>query len=202
MYRTTAVTIACVLTTATFACGDQGTEPETPTTQLLVMAGNNQIRFPGTDLVNPLGVRLTDDVGNPVRTSGIRVSWSIRAGGGLISPWSDTTNAAGLAFAEWRLGPGEGTNTVEVTAGNSPAATFDAVAALAGPIAFSSSRGERLGRLDIFVMNADGSNVIQLTTAAINATVGDNWDPSWSPDGTRIVFAREYGLSDSTTNTK
>ena len=40
--------------------------------------------------------------------------------------------------------------------------------------------------LDIFVMNADGTNPVRLTE---DAPV--NWLPSWSPDGKRIVFMRQ-----------
>jgi Tol biopolymer transport system component len=42
------------------------------------------------------------------------------------------------------------------------------------------------GAEQIFVGNADGSGVQQLTTA------GSNTWPKWSPDGTKIVFARQY----------
>ena len=50
-------------------------------------------------------------------------------------------------------------------------------------IAFVS---DRTGHWDfeIHVMDADGSNVRQLTTSP-----GDDWQPSWSPDGKQIVFA-------------
>ena len=47
-------------------------------------------------------------------------------------------------------------------------------------IAFSSNRD---GNLEIYVMGADGGNLRRLT----NNADGD-WDPSWSPDGKRIVF--------------
>jgi CubicO group peptidase (beta-lactamase class C family) len=47
-------------------------------------------------------------------------------------------------------------------------------------IAFASTRN---GREDIYVMDADGSNVRRLTHhSAVDA------DPTWSPDGTRIAF--------------
>ncbi|HEX7294988.1 MAG TPA: chitobiase/beta-hexosaminidase C-terminal domain-containing protein, partial [Pyrinomonadaceae bacterium] len=50
-------------------------------------------------------------------------------------------------------------------------------------IAFSSNR---TGDYEIYVMNADGSNVQRLTNSA-----GADRTPSWSPDGTRILFASE-----------
>jgi Tol biopolymer transport system component len=47
-------------------------------------------------------------------------------------------------------------------------------------IAFVSNRD---GRRDIYIMNADGSNVTRLTKDSII-----KWSPSWSPDGTKIAF--------------
>ena len=42
-----------------------------------------------------------------------------------------------------------------------------------------------IGDADIYVMDADGSNVRQLTN-----NPAPDWSPAWSPDGTRIAFAR------------
>ncbi len=43
----------------------------------------------------------------------------------------------------------------------------------------------------LFVMNADGTNVVQVTA---NASPGDKLHPSWSPDGTQLVFSRNLGF--------
>ena len=42
---------------------------------------------------------------------------------------------------------------------------------------------DRESNPEIYVMNADGSNLQRLTDNA-----GDDTDPDWSPDGRRIVF--------------
>jgi hypothetical protein len=44
---------------------------------------------------------------------------------------------------------------------------------------------------DIFVMGSDGSDVHQITHT------GSDYNPSWSPDGTRIVFTRQEAASES-----
>jgi Tol biopolymer transport system component len=47
----------------------------------------------------------------------------------------------------------------------------------------SELRNGDIGKADIFVMNADGSNKRQLTDDP-----EDDLDPTWSPDGSKIAF--------------
>lgn len=72
----------------------------------------------------------------------------------------------------------DGTNVVQLTndasTHRSPAFSPDG-----SQIAFWSNRD---GFQNIYVMDADGSNLRQLTHE------GSNFDPSWSPDGSRMVF--------------
>jgi TolB protein len=56
-------------------------------------------------------------------------------------------------------------------------------AAPQGRIAFQSDQS---GSLDIYVMNADGSQISRLTTDA-----GTDVFPSWSPDGKKLAFASD-----------
>lgn len=51
------------------------------------------------------------------------------------------------------------------------------------------------GAKDIFVMNADGTGVANVTTAP-----GDDYYGVWSPDGTRIAFATERNYTDGQTD--
>lgn len=64
-----------------------------------------------------------------------------------------------------------------------PTTTNVASPALPGRIAFHS---DRAGEIDIYVMNADGSDVQRLTDAP-----GRDFEPAWSPDGSTIVFSSD-----------
>src|SRR2546425_13231184 len=61
-----------------------------------------------------------------------------------------------------------------------PQFSLSATAGLKGRIVFHSTRA---GTFDIFVMNADGSGVTQLTN-----TTDQDVDAFWSPNGQRIAF--------------
>ena len=81
----------------------------------------------------------------------------------------------------------DGTNVTPLTADSEAEDTFPAWSPDGSRIAFTSDRGPQ-GDEEIFVMNADGTGVLQLTA---NPGSVDDWWPSWSPDGTRIAFVSD-----------
>jgi dipeptidyl aminopeptidase/acylaminoacyl peptidase len=79
-------------------------------------------------------------------------------------------------------GGGEGPLTTNTVDDRTPAYSPDGT-----KIAFVRGAGD--GR-DIWMMDANGSNQVQRTTAA-----GADLDPTWSPDGTRIAYSRQGAFS-------
>jgi hypothetical protein len=59
-----------------------------------------------------------------------------------------------------------------------------------GRIVFASTRDTAGNDIDVFIANADGSGATNLTPGETGV---DSYEPSVSPDGTKIVFARDPG---------
>jgi hypothetical protein len=81
-----------------------GVNSKTPET-LVVAQGNGQSAQAGRDLPTPILFRVLSASGAGV--PGVTVSLSVAAGGGAVTPASDTTDARGEFKAKWTLGPGE-----------------------------------------------------------------------------------------------
>jgi hypothetical protein len=77
------------------------------------LEGSGQRAAPGTELSDPIVVKVTDAQGDPVPD--VQVAFTLGAGaeGGLITPDTATTNAAGEASAQWVLGNALGEHEVD-----------------------------------------------------------------------------------------
>lgn len=117
---------------AVLACGgsDLALPTEAPGAQVEMVQGDDQVGQPGAPLEDPLIVRVTDSAGTPL--AGQPVTWAVDGGGGAIDPVTSSSNAEGLAFAEWILGPVPGLNVVEAQIPGTGAVTFTATARAAG----------------------------------------------------------------------
>jgi adhesin/invasin len=109
-----------------FACGgsDLSLPTGAPGAQVVMVQGDEQVGLPGAPLADQLIVRVTDADGNPLADQ--PVSWVVNSGGGAVDPVSASSNAEGLAFAEWILGPTPGLNMVQAQVAGTDAVTFTA----------------------------------------------------------------------------
>ena len=64
----------------------------------------------GATLTDSIRVRVTNIYNAPVPNA--KVAFTVTSGGGAVSPATATTTAAGVATAQWTLGPNAGANTV------------------------------------------------------------------------------------------
>ncbi len=88
----------------------------------------------------------------------------------------------------------DGTNQIALTDSQFPLGNFEPAWSPDGTkIAFVSSRAGA-GRSEIWVMSANGNNLVRLTINPVFAVdaggpvYGKDFSPAWSPDGTKIVF--------------
>jgi len=94
--------------------------------RLVLVSGNNQSAEPGATLPDPVVVRLVDEDGNGMPNRA--VTWVIGTGGGSVTPTTGETDAAGLASAQWMLGPSAGSNTLNAVVSGVDVLTFTATA--------------------------------------------------------------------------
>jgi Tol biopolymer transport system component len=113
-----------------------------------------------------------DQYGN--RISGLSFNWSVENGGGTIDD-------SGLFTAGDTPGNYGDTVRAEATQGDINLSATASVAVEADRIIFISDFNDE--QRDIYIMNADGSNVERLT----NTPEGESWC-SCSPDGRRIIY--------------
>ena len=87
-----------------FSCSDSPTEPEEGRVPaaLDIVSGDGQEAVVGTELPNPLVVRVKDASGLPV--IGQLVNFRVTAGGGSVFAGSGLTNAQGIVQDRWTLG--------------------------------------------------------------------------------------------------
>lgn len=99
----TGATGSPVLFTATATAGAAAT--------IALAGGNAQSGTVNTPLTTPLGVRVSDQYGNPV--TGTSVAWTVLAGGGTMAAATTLSNSFGIASGSWTLGNAIGAQSAQ-----------------------------------------------------------------------------------------
>jgi len=148
--------LALACTAVLPACGDSTGPRAGPAANLDVVSGNTQSAPAGTELPQPLVVKVTDAKGHAVK--GQVVNFVVTAGGGHVFAGSSATNDDGVAQERWTLGTTAGPQTLEVRAVDNVTgqalvfATFNATAVPGAPT-------QAVAVADSFVVGVKGSPV-------------------------------------------
>ena len=182
--RRLAYSLSFGLAAASSACGGDGLvlPNESRPASISVVSGDGQSAAAGAALGQPLVVSVVDALDRPVQ--GQTVAFTVDAGGGTVAPATASTDADGLASANWTLGTGAGTQSVkaQVQAAGLPAplvAGFTATAtsgtgAILEPVSGDNQTAPVKSAL------AD-SLVVRVTDALQNPVAGV--EVQWSVDG-------------------
>ena len=151
-----------LLASATITCSSNEPNPQPTEPAVLAMAGGNSQSAPaGQALANPVGVRVTDDNGDPV--ADVAVAWSA-ADGGSVSASSTTTDDDGRASVTWTLGPtaGSQTATASVNGLDGSPVHFTATAVAVGEITLTVTQQPPASVLTEEVFAPDAQPAVRL----------------------------------------
>ena len=189
---------------------------------MTINGGEGQTATVNTNVATAPSVLVTDTHGNPV--SGVAVTFAIGSGGGSLTGGSATTNASGIAtVGSWKLGTGDGANTLTASAsglssvtfnatgvadaaasialngGDNQTATVDTTVATAPSVRIADQYGNPVAGISVtFAIGSGGGSVTGANaTSAVNgvATIG-----SWklgTAAGAKTLTASSTGLTNS-----
>jgi hypothetical protein len=144
--------------------------PSSDAAALSVHLGDGQAANVGTPVAQAIAVRIVDADNDPV--AGVRVTFAVKTGGGMIAGSSVLTDANGVATAgAWTLGTFLGTNTVEASATGLTKVTFSATALCApgGTLALDGTLTAALSASDCKYVGGELTDRFTFTSTAQRA---------------------------------
>jgi hypothetical protein len=107
--------------------------------KILKISGDDQEGVVDTVLRDSIVIQVRDKKGG---IGGQTVRWTVKRGGGSVSPISSTTDAAGYAKTAWKMGSAAGTGALDAVASDGGTATFTATATM--PVDISPGSVDRV----------------------------------------------------------
>ena len=143
---------------------------------LVKISGDNQHGIPSAPLPHPFVIEVQDEHGSVL--VGVPVTFTVTAGGGMLSITSTTTDESGRAESTLTLGPNIGRNAIEVS-----------VVGIESPSTFYAISDTELPPIAADV-NSDGSvNVLDLVSVASEfGNQGQNLAADINEDGVVDIF--------------
>lgn len=167
-----------------------------PPAAIAIASGNDQQATVGTQLPNPLVVRVTDQYANA--TPDVAVAWAIAAGGGSVTAVDASTDDDGRASARWVIGAAGSSNRVTATAAPGVVATFRGTGLTGGAGRLINHGATPSGTAEVYSRN---EMRVQLVDAAGQPVAGAT--VTWTPSGGGFVqpatsTTDAYGYATST----
>jgi hypothetical protein len=141
---------------------------------LVLISGDGQSAAAGSQLPDPVVVRLVDAQGNPLEHGA--VAWVVGAGGGSVTPGSGETDRDGFASARWTMGSSAGSNTLSAVASGVGIVTFTATATGGGG-GGGGGGGDPGNHLVFQVQPSDAREKERITPAVVVGVVDRNGVP-------------------------
>ncbi|HXY18968.1 MAG TPA: Ig-like domain-containing protein [Gemmatimonadales bacterium] len=154
---------------------------------LALVSGGGQTGGVDTLLAQPVTVKVTDSLSNPV--SGFLVGFAVASGGGSVSPAAATTNSSGQASTSWTLGSTVGAQSLSVTAPGASGSPLTVTATATGAAIASTTVSPKLDT--ITAINGTVTLVAQAKTAAGGSVPGSY---TWSSRNTAIAAVSPLGV--------
>ena len=166
------------------------------------VSGDNQSAQVGTEVRDPLVVRVLDAEQNPIPNRA--VTWIVTAGGGSVSQENTTTNAQGEASTRWTLGPAVGANSVNAVVSGVGTATFNATGT-AGTVSASNSTvtaspgsiaaGSGTSTVTVTVRDASNNPVGGVSVSLTSSGTGNTITPASASTGSNGVATFTFSSS-------
>ncbi len=131
--------LALLASTLLTACGKEVVASPTPGSLILVQGNNQQVQG-GSELPNPVIIRVLSAEGTPIEK--VPIGFSVVQGGGSVNPGSAPSDENGEVKVKWTVGPNEVAQLLRATVPGVEAVNVSAIALLPSDIIIAQGNNQ------------------------------------------------------------